>query len=126
MGGQACVLYGAAEFSRDCDIVMPTDEANIARLRLALSDLEARSIAVPPFEKEFLDKGHAVHFRCEHREAKNIRLDAMSRLRGCDVFEDLWERRTTIEVSADESLEVLGIEDLVRAKKTQRERKTGR
>lgn len=27
MGGQACVLYGAAEFSRDTDIVVPADDA---------------------------------------------------------------------------------------------------
>jgi hypothetical protein len=26
MGGQACVFYGAAEFSRDCDIVIVADE----------------------------------------------------------------------------------------------------
>jgi hypothetical protein len=121
MGGQACVLYGAAEFSRDCDIVMASDEANLARLRLVLKDLEARLIAVPPFERAFLEKGHAVHFRCEHLETRNIRLNAMSRLLGCDEFEELWERRTTIEVEEGESLEALGIEDLVRAKKTQRE-----
>ena len=37
MGGQACVLYGAAEFSRDTDFAT----ANLARLRLALADLRA-------------------------------------------------------------------------------------
>jgi hypothetical protein len=28
MGGQACVLYGAAEFSRDMDIAVVTSPAN--------------------------------------------------------------------------------------------------
>ncbi len=28
MGDQACVLYGAAEFSRDLDLVIPLDAAN--------------------------------------------------------------------------------------------------
>lgn len=28
MGGQACVFYGAAEFSRDLDLVIRLDEAN--------------------------------------------------------------------------------------------------
>ncbi len=32
MGGQACVFYGAAEFSRDCDIVIVADDENLARL----------------------------------------------------------------------------------------------
>ena len=33
MGGQACVLYGAAEFSRDTDLVILADARNLARLR---------------------------------------------------------------------------------------------
>jgi hypothetical protein len=35
MGGQACVLYGAAEFSRDTDLVILADAGNVTRLRLA-------------------------------------------------------------------------------------------
>lgn len=33
MGGQACVLYGAAEFSRDTDLAILASPANLARLR---------------------------------------------------------------------------------------------
>ena len=50
MGGQACVLYGAAEFSRDTDLAILASPANLARLRRALIDLQAEVIAVPPFE----------------------------------------------------------------------------
>ena len=32
MGGQACVLYGAAEFSRDTDIVMLAEGATLRKL----------------------------------------------------------------------------------------------
>ena len=47
----------------------------------------------------------------------------MSKLRGCDPFEQLWERRTTIQdENANAVYEVLAIEDLVRAKKTQRDK----
>jgi hypothetical protein len=35
IGGQACVLYGAAEFSRDCDVVILADDENPTRQRLA-------------------------------------------------------------------------------------------
>lgn len=66
MGGQACVFYGAAEFSRDCDIVIVADEANLSRLMSALEELMAKCIAVPPAKWEFLDRGHAIHFRCHH------------------------------------------------------------
>ena len=44
MGGQACVLYGAAEFSRDTDLLILADAANLARLEAALEG-EIRAIA---------------------------------------------------------------------------------
>ena len=37
MGGQACVLYGAAEFSRDLDLALLPDTANLDRLETALA-----------------------------------------------------------------------------------------
>ena len=36
MGGQACVLYGAAEFSRDTDIALMTEAENLRRLSSGL------------------------------------------------------------------------------------------
>jgi hypothetical protein len=45
----------------------------------------------------------------------------MSSLRGVAGFEELWARRTTIEV-AGEPIDLLAMEDLVRAKKTQRDK----
>src|ERR1035441_3924430 len=47
MGGQACVFYGAAEFSRDTDLAIVADAVNLARLRKALAELQAAPIAVP-------------------------------------------------------------------------------
>jgi hypothetical protein len=41
MGGQACVFYGAAEFSRDADLLILADDANLARLKATLQDLQA-------------------------------------------------------------------------------------
>jgi hypothetical protein len=77
MGGQACVFYGAAEFSRDTDFVILADAANLARLRRALAELQAEPIAVPPFEIKFLRRGHALHFRCQHPEALRLRVDVI-------------------------------------------------
>lgn len=62
MGGQACVLYGAAEFSRDLDLAVLATPAGEAKLRAALAALNATVIAVPPFRAEYLARGHAVHF----------------------------------------------------------------
>lgn len=123
IGGQACVLYGAAEFSRDCDIVILAEEANFEKLNAALAELQAECIAIPEFKAEYLERGHAIHFRCKHSDVDGLRIDVMSKLRGCDPFEQLWGRRTTIQdENANAVYEVLAIEDLVRAKKTQRDK----
>ncbi len=122
MGGQACVLYGAAEFSRDCDIAILCEPKNLARLQGALDELEARTIAVPPFEADYLLRGHAVHFRCHAPDVQNIRLDVMARMRGVAPFDVLWPRRTTLEDESGLAIELLSLPDLVTAKKTQRDK----
>ena len=122
MGGQACVFYGAAEFSRDADIVVLAEDENLKKLTSALRELHAECIAVPPFSIEYLARGHAVHFRCHHPEAEGIRIDAMSVLRGVDPFPILWTRRTTIETESGQKYDLLSLDDLVRAKKTQRDK----
>lgn len=66
MGGQACVFYGAAEFSRDTDLAILASAENFARLKKCLKDLQAEVIAVQPFEMKYLREGHAIHFRCYH------------------------------------------------------------
>ena len=120
MGGQACVFYGAAEFSRDCDIAILCEPQNLSHLQGSLDELEARVIAVPPFEMEYLLKGHAIHFLCNVPDAKNIRLDAMACMRGVPEFDELWSRRTTLEDDSGQMIEVMSLQDLVSAKKTQR------
>jgi len=122
MGGQACVFYGAAEFSRDTDFAILADAANLARLRKALAELRADLIAVPPFELKYLKRGHAIHFRCQHPEALRMRVDVMSEMRGVDAFAKLWRRRTTIELPDGTKCDLLSLPDLVQAKKTQRDK----
>src|SRR3954452_12654152 len=125
MGGQACVFYGAAEFSRDTDFAILADAPNLARLRKALAELQAEPIAVPPFAIEHLRRGHAIHFRCQHPEALQMRVDVMSKMRGVDSFPNLcnlWRRRTTLQIPDGEKCDLLSLSDLVQAKKTQRDK----
>jgi hypothetical protein len=119
MGGQACVSYGAAEFSRDVDLALLADAENLTRLRTALRELAAEPVAVPPLDLDYLLRGHAIHFRCA--QADGIRVDLMSVMRGVDPFPELWRRRTTIVVDEDE-IDLLSLPDLVLAKKTQRDK----
>jgi hypothetical protein len=121
MGGQACVFYGAAEFSRDTDLAILANSENFAKLKNALEDLQATVIAVSPFEAKYLRKGHAVHFRCHHPEAAGMRIDVMTKMRGVDSFSKLWARRTTVTVD-NSPIELLSLPDLVQAKKTQKDK----
>jgi len=87
MGGQACILYGAAEFSRDVDVAIAASDDNLDRLRKALTELRAEAVFVPSLGKEVLLKGHACHFRVHIPEAEGIRIDVMSVMHGCQSFE---------------------------------------
>lgn len=123
MGGQACVFYGAAEFSRDLDLLILVDAENLNRVRDALADLLADPIAVPvsepPLNPELLERGHAFHFRCHRPDVEGLRIDLMARLRNGARFDELWERRTTLEIEGV-VVDLMPIEDLVKAKQTQR------
>jgi hypothetical protein len=122
MGGQACVFYGAAEFSRDTDLAILADSRNLTRLQAALDELLARVIAIPRFDPAYLHAGHAIHFRCQHPEALGMRIDIMSQMRGVSPFPELWERRTTFEMPDGTLCDLLSLPDLVLAKKTQRDK----
>ena len=39
VGGQACVVYGAAEFSRDTDFVLLAEPDNLERFKSVLGEL---------------------------------------------------------------------------------------
>lgn len=122
MGGQACVLYGAAEFSRDTDFAVLAEAQNFECLLAAVTELQAECIAVPPPHLNYLLKGHALHFRCHHPDVEGMRIDVMSIMRGLDDFNELWKRRTTIELQDGFSVDLLSVSDLVKAKKTQRDK----
>jgi hypothetical protein len=122
MGGQACVFYGAAQFSKDVDLLILADEDNFAGLHAALDELKAVRIAVPPFDTEALARGHAVHFRCKATGVERLRIDVMTKLRDLPDYRELWGRRTTVETGDGGEVHLLSVPDLVMAKKTQRSR----
>ena len=81
MGGQACVLYGAAEFSRGTDLVILADVGNLTRLRRALAELQAEVIAVPPFQirhllLQYAMRGDPVVLEAALREEEDRERDA--------------------------------------------------
>ncbi len=122
IGGQACILYGAAEFTRDGDFAVDPDETNLERLRAALLELQGKQVYVPSLTSDMLKRGHACHFRCHSAGVSNWRVDVMSVMRGCDDFAALWKRRLSVRFADYGTVEVLDLESLVRSKKTQRDK----
>jgi len=122
MGGQACILYGAAEFSRDLDLTIGIDAENIKNIKFALSALEAKLVFVPDLDITALQRGHTCHFRCHSSGAEGLRIDLMSKIRGCPDFTLLWERRTEILLTEIGKIGILSLPDLIQAKKTLRDK----
>lgn len=122
IGGQACIIYGAAEFSRDSDFVVLCDSENLRKLEGALFELKAEPVYVPALKAEYLQRGHACHFRCNTKDVEGLRIDIMSKLKGCQPFDELWRRRKTIRLKSGGIIDVIGLEDLVQSKKTQRDK----
>jgi hypothetical protein len=99
---------------------MPSTD-NLDKLQDVLNRLQAKPIALPPLLPEFLEKGHAVHFRCLENLCAGTRLDIMSKMRNVENFDIIWERRTTVEAYGL-TIPVMSLPDLVKSKKTQRDK----
>jgi hypothetical protein len=122
MGGQACILYGATEFTRDVDFAVAVGPGNLDRLRAALDALEAEPVFFPLLSAAVLRRGHACHFRSRAARLHGLRIDVMSKMRGVDSFDKLWKRREEFELPGVGRVAALSLPDLVKAKKTQRDK----
>ena len=122
MGGQACILYGAAEFTRDVDFAVAVAPGNLDRLRAALDELEAEPVFFSSLSAAVLRRGHACHFRSRATGLHGLRIDVMSKMRGVDAFGQLWKRREEFELHGVGRVAALSLPDLVKAKKTQRDK----
>lgn len=122
IGGQACIIYGGAEFSRDLDFSLLVTIKNIENLKNALEELGAEQIFLPDLSEEVLLRGHACHFRFPKGDPKGIRIDILGKMRGMDDFSLLWLRRKELEITGFGIVSVIGLPDLIKSKKTQRDK----
>lgn len=122
IGGQATILYGASEFSRDIDFAVLLDNKNLEKIKLALTELRAEQIYFPSLTLDYLAHGHACHFRCGLPEVRGFRIDIIAVMRGCSNFLALWRRRKIIKGIKGLGVNVISLKDLVQSKKTQRDK----
>ena len=116
------MFYGAVQFSKDVHLALLAEPENYRRVHAALAELNAELIGVPHFDPELLRRGHAVPFRCSAAGVEKLRIDFMTRMRGVPDFALLWERRTVLQDDAGTTFDIMSVSDLVRAKKTQRDK----
>src|SRR5438132_9381810 len=79
IGGQATIIYGAADFTQDVDIWVRPDADNFRRLLRALAFSRARVHKLtPPLTLNWARRGHGFHFLVPDRKER-VPLDVMAR-----------------------------------------------
>ena len=87
IGGQACIIYGAAEFSRDSDFVILCDDENLNYLNEALKALKAE-LMQKGVSREIIDDAlENTESESELEKAKKILEKRMNRYTNLDPQE---------------------------------------
>ncbi len=120
IGGQAAILYGAAQFTQDMDLWIAPTRANTLAFLRAIARLDARVHRLtPPPTLRWIRQGHGFHFLLPQAGRIDGYLDVM----GCPPRVGTYSaaaRRSSIMESHFGQVRVVGIPDLVELKKTNR------
>lgn len=112
IGGWAAIVHGLPRTTLDVDLFVRPSAENVRRLIGALSEI-GHGIAREVAPEEILEK-HVFLF------ADQIRIDVFTRPWGLDGFSEC--RKRALEVHFEGiRIPVLGVEDLIRSKETDRE-----
>ncbi len=120
IGGQAAVLYGAAQFTQDLDLWIRPTTANLRALARALHAARARVHKLtPPLTIEHLRRGHGFHFVVPQAGALPAFLDVMGNPPRVGTYAAARARAASFSTPWGR-LPVVAIQDLVELKKTNR------
>lgn len=120
IGGQAAVVYGAAQFTEDFDLWVRPDERNLSALLRALAKSEAIvDRLTPPLTLRFARKGHGFHFLLPPSANDPEAVDIMARPPRVGGFEPA-KRRSSVLKTPWGDVRVVSPEDLVLLKRTNR------
>jgi hypothetical protein len=119
IGGQATVIYGAADFTQDVDIWVRPDVHNFQKLLQSLASCRARVHKLtPPLTLYWARRGHGFHFLVPARGSR-VPLDVLARPPRVGSF-GAARKRARMEDTDWGHLPVVAEEDLVLLKRTNR------
>lgn len=120
IGGQAAILYGAAQTTQDLDVWIRPTPPNANALLRALSRVGARVYKLtPPMTSRWLGRGHGFHFTIPRRGRGSAYLDVMGRPPRVGSFAQAARRARRMRTAWGE-VPVVAIEDLVDLKRSNR------
>ncbi len=116
ISGQACILYGASQFTEDVDLWIQPASSNLLSFLRAMARVKARVYKLtPPIRMNYVRKGHGFHFRI----GRDLFLDVMGRPPRVGEFLDAFSRAREFKTDWG-TLRVSAPEDLVLLKRTNR------
>lgn len=119
IGGQASILYGAANFTQDFDLWVEPSDANLRAMVKSLSSRGARVHKLtPPMTSRWMRRGHGFHFVLPARSGA-IYLDVMGKPPRSRGFAVAAGRSTQFDTPWGD-IPVVAVEDLVDLKRTDR------
>jgi hypothetical protein len=116
IGGQACVLYGASQFTEDIDLWVRPAARDLTSLLKCLTKVDAVVHKLtPPPSLSLLRRGHGFHFLIP----PDTYLDVMGRPPRVGPFAAAWSRARRIKTDWG-TLPIVSPEDIVLLKRTNR------
>lgn len=110
IGGYAVNLHGYPRYTKDIDCWIEPSEKNIDRLLAAITDFGFGSLGLE--KKDFMSPDDIIQLgRAPYR------IDLLTAVDGI-VFEKCFNRKDQISVDDETKINFLGIDDLIKAKKT--------
>ena len=89
ISGQACILYGASQFTEDVDLWIQPASSNLASFLRAMARVKARVYKLtPPIRMKYVRNGHGFHFRI----GRDLFLEVMGRPPRVGTFLEAFSR----------------------------------
>ncbi len=118
VGGFASVVYGSPLVTQDIDICVAIDEAQVGKLRSALSDLAPRHRMNPNFKPSFMDYPENLEgVKNIYLETDLGILDALSELQPIGGFNEVRKNAVQISIYGFQCW-VISLRDLIKIKET--------